>query len=58
VQTGFQQRRKRLSNALQSFAIDWARAPVDAGLRPDAVDLGGWIALANFVAAAERQREG
>ncbi len=50
VAKAFQQRRKRLSNALDSYAIDWARAPVDAGLRPDAVDLAGYVELSNFVA--------
>jgi 16S rRNA (adenine1518-N6/adenine1519-N6)-dimethyltransferase len=49
VQTGFQQRRKRLSNALQSIGIDWSRAPVDPGLRADAVDVAGWVALANYI---------
>jgi 16S rRNA (adenine1518-N6/adenine1519-N6)-dimethyltransferase len=50
VRTAFQQRRKRLSNALQSFEIDWGRAPLDPGLRPDAVDLAGYVALTRFVA--------
>jgi 16S rRNA (adenine1518-N6/adenine1519-N6)-dimethyltransferase len=50
VAEAFQQRRKRLNNALQSFAIDWRRAPVDAALRPDAVDLKGFVDLTNYVA--------
>jgi len=50
VRDAFQQRRKRLSNALQSWNIDWRHAPVDAGLRPDALDLAGYVALADFAA--------
>ncbi len=50
VSVAFQQRRKRLSNALESFAIDWNHAPVDAGLRPDAVGLEGYVDLTNFIA--------
>ena len=54
VRDAFQRRRKRLSNALQSWAIDWSKAPVDPALRPDAVDVDGYIALANQL--AERAR--
>jgi 16S rRNA (adenine1518-N6/adenine1519-N6)-dimethyltransferase len=50
IREAFQQRRKRLSNALQSFEIDWRRAPIDPALRPDAVDLAGYVALTRFVA--------
>lgn len=53
VAIAFQQRRKRLSNALQSFAIDWRRAPVDAALRPDAVSLEAFVELANHLADGE-----
>ena len=54
VRDAFQRRRKRLSNALQSWSIDWSRARVDPALRPDAVDVDGYIALANQL--AERAR--
>jgi 16S rRNA (adenine1518-N6/adenine1519-N6)-dimethyltransferase len=58
VAMAFQQRRKRLSNALQSLAIDWSRAPVDPGLRADAVDLAGYAALARFLAGSIGRHEG
>jgi 16S rRNA (adenine1518-N6/adenine1519-N6)-dimethyltransferase len=54
VRAAFQGRRKRLSNALQSLSIDWSRVRVDPALRPDAVDVEGYIALANQL--AERAR--
>jgi len=50
VRDAFQRRRKRLSNALQSWPVDWAQAPIDPALRPDAVDVGGYVALANQLA--------
>ncbi len=53
VARAFQQRRKRLSNALQSFAIEWRHAPVDAALRPDAVTLEEFVDLANYLADRE-----
>ncbi|MEZ5558706.1 MAG: 16S rRNA (adenine(1518)-N(6)/adenine(1519)-N(6))-dimethyltransferase RsmA [Pseudomonadales bacterium] len=43
----FSQRRKRLSNALQSLTIDWQRAGVDPGARADQIDVAGYVALAN-----------
>ena len=53
VRDAFQQRRKRLSNALQSWPMDWSRVGVDPALRPDAVDLDGYIAIANHLAARQ-----
>ncbi len=50
LRAAFQQRRKTLRNALQSLDIDWSRAGVDPGVRPDAVDLAGYVQLANQVA--------
>ena len=50
VATAFQQRRKTLRNALKSFAIDWRAVSVDATLRPDQVDVSGYVALSNLVA--------
>jgi 16S rRNA (adenine1518-N6/adenine1519-N6)-dimethyltransferase len=42
----FSQRRKRLSNALQSLPIDWSAAGVDPGKRADAVSVEEYVALA------------
>ena len=52
VAQAFTRRRKALRNALDGMlstdAID--AAGVDPGLRPEAVDLAGWMALARFMA--------
>ncbi|MGA0840187.1 MAG: 16S rRNA (adenine(1518)-N(6)/adenine(1519)-N(6))-dimethyltransferase RsmA [Pseudomonadales bacterium] len=48
----FTQRRKRLSNALHSLPIDWARAGVDPGKRADAVTVAEYVALARALASA------
>jgi 16S rRNA (adenine1518-N6/adenine1519-N6)-dimethyltransferase len=50
LRTAFQQRRKTLRNALQSLDIQWDRVAVDPGTRPDAVDLVGYVNIANQVA--------
>jgi 16S rRNA (adenine1518-N6/adenine1519-N6)-dimethyltransferase len=50
LRSAFQQRRKTLRNALQSFAIDWDRLVIEPHTRPDALDLRGYIAIANHVA--------
>jgi 16S rRNA (adenine1518-N6/adenine1519-N6)-dimethyltransferase len=50
LRAGFQQRRKTLRNALREFAIDWGGVPLSATLRPDQVDVAGYVALANLVA--------
>jgi 16S rRNA (adenine1518-N6/adenine1519-N6)-dimethyltransferase len=42
----FAQRRKRLSNALQSLQIDWTACAVDPGKRADAVTVEEYLALA------------
>jgi 16S rRNA (adenine1518-N6/adenine1519-N6)-dimethyltransferase len=52
VATAFQQRRKTLRNALKSFAIDWQAIAVDEQLRPDQVDVSGYVVLSNAVAAS------
>jgi 16S rRNA (adenine1518-N6/adenine1519-N6)-dimethyltransferase len=44
---GFSQRRKRLSNALQSLDLDWAQAGVDPGMRADELSVAQFVALAN-----------
>jgi 16S rRNA (adenine1518-N6/adenine1519-N6)-dimethyltransferase len=46
VRHAFSQRRKRLSNALQSLAIDWLASGVDPGKRADAISVDEYIALA------------
>jgi 16S rRNA (adenine1518-N6/adenine1519-N6)-dimethyltransferase len=43
----FSQRRKRLSNALQSIEPDWVRAGVDPGRRADDLSVAEFVALAN-----------
>ena len=50
LRAAFQQRRKTLRNALQSLEIDWRRVGVDPGMRPDAVDLAGYVDIANLLA--------
>jgi 16S rRNA (adenine1518-N6/adenine1519-N6)-dimethyltransferase len=55
LRSAFQQRRKTLRNALQSLNIDWNRVGVDPGMRADAVDLAGYVDLANLL--AERSNE-
>ena len=50
LRTAFQQRRKTLRNALQSLEIDWDRVGVDPAIRPDAVDLDGYVNIANLLA--------
>lgn len=56
LRNAFQQRRKTLRNALQSLSIDWNRVDVDPGMRADAVELAGFVDLANFV-AEQREHE-
>jgi 16S rRNA A1518/A1519 N6-dimethyltransferase RsmA/KsgA/DIM1 with predicted DNA glycosylase/AP lyase activity len=55
LRAAFQQRRKTLRNALQSFEIDWDRAGVASGARPDSVDLAGYVSIANLVAEQHEQ---
>jgi 16S rRNA (adenine1518-N6/adenine1519-N6)-dimethyltransferase len=50
LRTAFQQRRKTLRNALQSLDIDWQRLDIAPGVRPDSVDLAGYVNIANLVA--------
>ncbi|MEE4249983.1 MAG: 16S rRNA (adenine(1518)-N(6)/adenine(1519)-N(6))-dimethyltransferase RsmA [Alcanivoracaceae bacterium] len=51
VAQAFTQRRKVISNGLKSFLTgeQIAAAGVDPGLRPDSIDLAGFVALANQV---------
>jgi 16S rRNA (adenine1518-N6/adenine1519-N6)-dimethyltransferase len=46
LRAAFSQRRKRLSNALQSLDIDWDGSGVDPGKRADAVSVEEYLALA------------
>jgi 16S rRNA (adenine1518-N6/adenine1519-N6)-dimethyltransferase len=55
LRAAFQQRRKTLRNALQSFEIDWDRVGVAPGARPDSVDLAGYVSIANLVAEQHEQ---
>lgn len=50
LRAAFQQRRKTLRNALQSLDIDWDRVDIAPGVRPDSVDLAGYVNIANLVA--------
>lgn len=47
----FSGRRKRLDNALKSFGLDWGALGIDAGLRPDAVSIEDYVAIARAVSA-------
>lgn len=51
VRGAFSKRRKTLRNALQGLAdpADIAAAGLDPGCRPEQVDIGDWIALANHI---------
>jgi 16S rRNA (adenine1518-N6/adenine1519-N6)-dimethyltransferase len=50
LRMAFAARRKRLSNALRSFALDWASAPVEPHMRADAISLDEYVQLARLVA--------
>jgi 16S rRNA (adenine1518-N6/adenine1519-N6)-dimethyltransferase len=50
LRAGFQQRRKTLRNALREFGLDWSETPISPTMRPDQVDVSGYVALANRVA--------
>ncbi len=58
LRTAFQQRRKTLRNALQSLDIDWQQVGVDPSIRPDAVDLPGYVEIANRLAGRQISRKG
>ena len=47
LRVAFGARRKRLGNAVQSLGLDVAALGLDPGTRPDAVALGGFVAMAN-----------
>ena len=43
----FAARRKRLGNAVQSLGLDISALGLDAGIRPDAVRVADYVAMAN-----------
>jgi 16S rRNA (adenine1518-N6/adenine1519-N6)-dimethyltransferase len=47
IRHAFSQRRKRLSNALQSLGVDFGKAGVDPGQRADELSVDQFVALAN-----------
>ena len=51
LRLAFQQRRKRLANALKALAPDWETVAIDPGLRPDQVDVDAYQRLARWQAA-------
>ena len=53
----FSQRRKRLSNALQSLVIDWSACGVDPGKRADAISVAEYLALAHALALEPEVRQ-
>ena len=50
LRVAFAARRKRLGNAVKSLGLDIAALGLDPGVRPDAVGLGGFVAMANQLA--------
>ena len=50
LRVAFAARRKRLGNAVQSLGLDVAALGLDPETRPDAVGLGGFVAMANQLA--------
>ena len=49
LRTAFSARRKRLGNALKSLPVDWDRAGVDTGSRPDQLSVRDYVSIANAV---------
>lgn len=47
VRLAFQQRRKTLRNALRALPVDWQRVPVAMTDRADAVDIAGYVSIAD-----------
>lgn len=52
LRTAFSSRRKRLSNALKLFALDWDRLPVTEDQRPDQLSVADYVQIARMVANA------
>ena len=49
VRVAFMQRRKRLSNSLKSYEIDWEGIDIDSGLRAENLDVNDFVTIANSV---------
>lgn len=49
LQLSFSARRKRMSNALKSLDLPWDRTSVDSSARPDQLDVGQFVELANVM---------
>ena len=49
VRVAFGQRRKKISNSLRSFNVDWHAISVDGDARADQLDVADYVALANWV---------
>lgn len=47
LRIAFGQRRKRLGNAVKSLGLDLTALGLDAGLRPEAIEVSGFVAMAN-----------
>jgi len=47
LRTAFSARRKRITNALKGFGLDWDRVGVDVKSRPDQLSLEQFVAIAN-----------
>jgi 16S rRNA (adenine1518-N6/adenine1519-N6)-dimethyltransferase len=54
----FSGRRKTLRNALKLLDLDWNAIAVDPKSRPDEIDVGQYLALANAMAARSATNEG
>jgi 16S rRNA (adenine1518-N6/adenine1519-N6)-dimethyltransferase len=52
LRTAFAQRRKRLTNALRTLAVDWDAVAVDPALRPDQVSVAEYVRLAQWALSA------
>jgi 16S rRNA (adenine1518-N6/adenine1519-N6)-dimethyltransferase len=60
LRLAFAGRRKRMSNALKSLALDWQQLPVDPALRADDVTIEAFLAIAAVVEGSvdtDRQSE-
>ncbi len=53
VRIAFQQRRKRLANALKSLEIDWDRTNIDNNQRPDQLSVADYVTLANLLSSTK-----
>ena len=50
VLQAFTQRRKKLTNALHAFSIDWNQTPVNPNKRPDQLGIDEFVELSNYLA--------